>query len=84
MTTKMIILKGLPDNMVRRILPDEISDTEITYANISTVVLVPMDDGNPFVAFDGRDEWNYKADVGVEELFRMMSGSGRQALIERA
>ena len=82
MNTKMLVLKGLPDYIVRRILPDEISDTDIAYANINTIVFVPMDNGTQFVAFDGRDEWNYKADVGVEELFRMMSGSG--ALIERA
>ena len=85
---KTIIVKGLPGHMIRRILPVEIAvgitDTEIAYANINTILFLPTGDGGTLVVFDVKSEWNYKTDAGAEELFGYLSGSGGPALIERA
>ena len=69
----MIIIKGLPDNIIRRILPKEASDSELAYAYTKTVILIPMDEGGTFVAFDGKEEWNYRTDIGAEGLLGRMS-----------
>ena len=80
---KTIIVKGLPDNMIRNILPDEITDTEIAYANINTILFFPIEDGGSFVVFDAKSEWSYLTDLGAEELFRRMSGSTGATIIEK-
>ena len=74
MNMKTIIVKGLPDHMIRRILPGEITDTEIAYANINTILFFPMEEGGTLVVFDVKGEWNYKTRSGAEELFKRMSG----------
>jgi hypothetical protein len=83
MNTKTIILKGLPDYMVRRILPGDITDTEIAYANIGTILFLQTGEGGTLVVFDVKSEWNYVTDESVEELFGCMSGNGGSAAIER-
>jgi hypothetical protein len=72
----VVVLKGLPDRMILRILPKEVSNTEFAYANTRTVILIPMEENVTFVAFDDKDEWNYRANIGTEELFGLMSGTG--------
>ena len=79
---KTIILKGLPDTMIRRILPEKITDTEIAYANIGTILFIPATDGGTLVVFDTRSEWNYVTDEGFEELFNCMSGDDRYTVTE--
>ena len=68
-----IIIKGLPDHMIRRILPEEVSDTGIAYAMIKTVLFMPTSDGGTFVVFDIKSEWNYITDKTSEDLFALMS-----------
>ena len=72
--SKAISLKGLPNHMVRRLIQKEISESELAYAGIGTVLLVPMEDGGTMVVFDLKSEWNYIADANVEELFSCMAG----------
>ena len=71
---KTIILRGLPYSMIRRILPKKISDTELAYAGIKTVLLMSTEDGGTYVIFEGRGEWNYLTYVSFGTLFRRMSG----------
>ena len=71
---KAIILKGLPSHMIRRILQHEVSDSELAYANISTVLFMPTGDCGTFVIFDIKSEWNYQTDMDAEGLFLRMSG----------
>ena len=70
----MIIIKGLPDHMIRRILLKEASNSELAYVYTKTIILIPMDEGGTFVAFDGNEDWNYRTDMGTEELLGRMSG----------
>jgi len=74
-TNKTIIVKGLPDHMIRRILPVEVSNSEFAYASIGTILLIPTAEGGTFVVFDIRSEWNYLADTDAEGLFLRMSGN---------
>ena len=69
-----VILKNLPDRMVHRILPEGISVSELAYANIKTVLLIPTEGGGTYVVFDIKGEWNYLSDIGIDELFGLMSG----------
>jgi hypothetical protein len=71
---KTIILKDLPDYIIRRLLPEDIKDKEIAYANIKTVLLVPAENGSALVVFDVKSEWNFIDELGIDELFRRMSG----------
>jgi len=71
---KPIILKGLPYSMIRRILPKRVSDGELAYAGISTVLLMSTADGGTYVVFEDYSEWNYMTYVSAGTLFRRMSG----------
>ena len=70
---KVISIKGLPDSMIKRILPEEVSDSEYAYSNIQTVLLIPEEDKTQ-VVFDIRRDWNYLTDQSAEELFASMAG----------
>jgi len=70
---KTIIIKGLPDRMIRRILPEEATDTELAYAMLKTLLLLPTEDGGTLVVFDVKSEWNYLTDISAEELFGRMA-----------
>ena len=71
---KTITLRGLPYSMIRRILPKKVSDGELAYAGISTVLLMSTDDGGTYVILEGYGEWNYLTYVSAGTLFRRMSG----------
>ena len=72
--SKVISLKGLPDHMVRRLIQKEVSESELAYAGIKTVLLIPMEDGGTMIVFDVKSEWNYIADTDVESLLCRMAG----------
>ena len=72
---KVISLTGLPDRMVRRLIQKEVSESELAYAGIGTVLLVSREDDCTLVVFDVKSEWNYTDDQSIEDLFRRMAGS---------
>jgi len=80
---RTIILKGLPDHMIRRLLPERVTGTEIVYANIGTVMFLDAGEDGTLVVFDVKSEWNYVTAAGVEELFGCMSGIDMPAVTER-
>ena len=71
---KTIILRGLPDRMIWRILPDEITKSEIAYSGIGTVLLIMAEERDTLVVFEGKSEWNYHAKANVDELFGRLAG----------
>jgi len=71
---KTIIIKGLPDYMIRRILQKEVSDTELAYANIRTILFIQSGESGTLVVFDVKSEWNYITDASIEDLFGLLSG----------
>ena len=74
MIMKTIIIKGLPDYMIRRILQKEVSDTELAYANIRTILFIQSGESGTLVVFDVKSEWNYITDASIEDLFGRLSG----------
>jgi len=72
---KTIILKGLPDYMIKRLVPPAITASGIAYANIGTILFLPIEEGGTLVVFDVKSEWNYVTHAGPEELFGWMSGN---------
>ena len=73
-----VIIKGLPDHIIQRILPKGISTSMVAYANINTVILMPIANGRTYVIFDYKDEWNYLTKKSIDELFRCMSEPERR------
>ena len=61
--------------MLKRILPIETNGSELAYANIDTILLIPTEDGGTYIVFDVKGEWNYLSDDGIEELFVKLSGT---------
>ena len=72
--SKVISIKGLPDNIIRRIVSDKISDVELAYANIETILLISSEDERTRIVFDVKSEWNYVSDMDVPELLSYMGG----------
>ena len=71
---KTITLRDLPYSMIKRILPKKVSDAELAYAGIRTVLFIPTIDGGTYVVFENYSEWNYLTYVCAGTLFRRMSG----------
>lgn len=68
-----VVIKGLSDSMLLRILPHKPTPNDLSYAHINTVLFIPTEKRKTIVVFDARNEWNYTADMSVEELFSTMS-----------
>ena len=71
--SNVISIKGLPDNMIRRIVTKEITETELAYANIGTILLIPVEARRTLVVFDVKGEWNYISDKPVPTLLACLA-----------
>jgi len=70
----VITLVGLTDRMLRRIVPENVSDTDIVYSNVQRVLLMPTFEGVVSVVFDNKSEWDYPTELTVEEIFARLAG----------
>jgi len=66
---------GLPDKMIRRILPRKVSNSELAAANIQTITLMPILEKAIYIVFgitDVQSKFNYVTELTAEEIFSRM------------
>ena len=69
-----ITIKGLPNRMIRRILPKHVSDDDFAFSYIPAIKLLPTVDGRTEVDFGVMEEWNYKTFCSTEDLLARLAG----------
>jgi len=74
----VIVLKGLTDKMIMRIAPEEVSNTEIAYSNVNTVLIMPTLENRVFIVFDTKSEWNYETYQSAKDIFARLAGQKRR------
>jgi hypothetical protein len=70
-----IIISGLPEHIILRLLTHVEDEAKPVYLNISTVMIFPSEHKVTRIVFDGYDYLNYDTDMNISEILYMLSGA---------
>ena len=71
-----IYIKGLSNKQILRLLENKrITEIDIEYANIRSLIFVQTDKDSARILFDNKSDWNHKFEGNSDDFFKIISGA---------